>query len=133
AIAWAAVAAVHFHAWYQHDMRRPSFWTVRTLDPAIKFGEYYEAYRALRPLVSDDMRLAYHEAGFVPFVLDVENIDMLGLTSRFVGSAPAEDAILTDVGRYYPLTHEPPYHAVHAYLVFREPGLIVVRSSWMRT
>jgi hypothetical protein len=132
AVAWAAVTAVRFHAWYQHDMRRPSFWTVRTLDPAIKFGEYYEAYRALQPLVTAGTRLAYHEAGFVPFLLDVENVDMLGLTSRFVGSAPTADAILTDVGRYYPLTPEPPHHAVHAYLVYREPDLIVVRSTWMR-
>jgi hypothetical protein len=106
---------------------------VRSLDPELKFGEYYEAYRALQPLVSPGMRIAYHEAGFVPFMLDVENIDMLGLTSSFVGSAPTDDAILTDVGRHYPLTPEPPHHAVHAYLLYRQPELIVVRRSWMAT
>jgi hypothetical protein len=58
---------------------------------------------------------------------------MLGLTSRFIGSAPTDDAIPTDVGRYYPLTPEPPHHAVHAYLVNLQPEWLVVRRSWMTT
>lgn len=133
AIAWAIVSAAGFQAWYQRDQQKPSFWAVRVLDPALKFGEYYEAYRALRPLISDGARIAYHEAGFVPFVLGVENVDMLGLTSRFIGSAPTADAIHTDVGRYYPVTPEPAYYAVHAYLLSQQPEFLVMRRAWMRT
>ena len=126
----AAVCAARFHAFYQSNQQKPSFWAVRALDPALKFGEYYEAYRALSPLAPPGTRIAYHEAGFVPFLLDAENIDMLGLTSRFIGSAPTADAILTDVGRYYPLTPEPPHHAVHAFLVLHRPELLVARRRW---
>ena len=133
AIVIAAVGALRFQQAYRDSQRRPIFWSAPSLDPALRFGEYYEAYRAIEPLVTPGVRIGYHEAGFVPFLLGVENVDMLGLTSRFIGAAPTLDAIFTDVGRYYPLTAEPPHHAVHAYLLRREPSLIVVRKTWMRT
>ena len=133
AIGCAAIAAGRFLDLYQSDQRKAVFWAAPSLDPVQRFGEYYEALQAVRPFVSVGDRIAYHEAGFVPFLLDVENVDMLGLTSPFVGRAPTLDAIFTDVGRYYPLTHEPAHHAVHAYLVQQQPSMIVVRSRWMRT
>jgi hypothetical protein len=133
ALAAAGWSAVRFVGIYEADQRKPAFWRSVSIDPARRFGEYYEALEALRPLTQPGMRLAYHEAGFVPFMLGVENIDMLGLTSRFIAGAPTLDAIFTDVGRYYPVTDEPAHHAVHAYLVYRGPELLVVRSNWMRT
>jgi hypothetical protein len=133
AIGCGAIAAARFLDFYQRDQGKAVFWTAPSLDPAQRFGEYYEALQAVRPFVSAGDRIAYHEAGFVPFLLDVENVDMLGLTSPFVGRAPTVDAIFTDVGRYYPLTHEPAHHAVHAYLVHQQPALIVVRTRWMRS
>jgi len=133
AVGLSIVSAARFITAYEKDQRKPAFWRTPSIDPARRFGEYYEALQALRPLVTPGMRIAYHEAGFVPFVLGVENIDMLGLTSPFIAGAPTLDAIFTDVGRYYPLTAEPAHHAVHAYLIYRSPALIVVRTSWMRT
>jgi len=132
-LAWSTYGAWAFQAHYRSEAHRPLFWTAPRFDPSILFGEYHEIYLALRELTSPGMIIAYHEAGLIPFLLDVENIDMLGLTSRVIGAMPTEDAVFTDVGRYFPLTHRPAYHAVHAYLVSMEPRLIVVRRSWMAT
>jgi len=129
----AAGGAARFLAHYEYDQRKPAFWRAPSVDPVHRFREYHEAAEALRPMVRPGDRIAYHEAGYVPFVLDLENIDMLGLTSPFIGRAPTADAIFTDVGRYYPLTPEPAHHAVHAYLVYRAPTAIVVRSRWMQS
>lgn len=133
AIAAAASAAVRFEQRYATAQRKPSFWAEPSLDPARRFGEYYEILRTVEPLISPGATIAFHEAGFVPFMLDdVENVDMLGLTSRFVGGLPSRDAVFTDVGRYYPLTREPAHHAVHAYLIHRAPELVIARQTWMR-
>jgi hypothetical protein len=130
---WSVLGAWTFQAYYRQAAQRALFWTAPRFDPAVLFGEYYEIYQELRRHVQPGTVIAYHEAGLIPFLLDVENIDMLGLTSRVIGGMPTGDAIHTDVGRYYPLTHRPAYHAVHAYLVSQEPRVIVVRRSWMAT
>ena len=130
---WSAYGAWTFTAHYRDAAHRPLFWAAPRFDPALLFGEYHEIYEALRQRVEPGDVIAYHEAGLIPFLLDVENIDMLGLTSRVIGAMPAGDAVHTDVGRYYPLTHRPAYHAVHAYLISREPEVIVARRSWMAT
>lgn len=129
----SGVAAWQFARRYEVSTGKTTFWRAPSLDPARRFGEYYELLRAVRPLADARSPIALHEAGFVPFLLRAENVDMLGLTSRFVGSLPSRDAVFTDVGRYYPLTAEPAHHAVHAYLLYREPRLVIVRHSWMRT
>ena len=130
---WSIFGAWTFQAHYRQEAHRPLFWTAPRFDPALLFGEYHEIYQELRKHVQPGMVIAYHEAGLIPFLLDVENIDMLGLTSRVVGGMPIDDAVFTDVGRYFPLTNRPAYHAVHAYLVSQEPQVIVVRRSWMAT
>lgn len=132
-VLWAAGSAWRFQAHYRAVHGKPVFWAAPSLDPARLFGEYYEILEALAPRVRPGALVAYHEAGFVPFMLDVENIDMLGLTTRAVGRVPTRDAVFTDVGRYYPFTPEPAHHSVHAYLVHRQPSVVVVRKSWMRT
>ena len=110
---WALVGAVQFERRYEASLNKVSFWNAPSTDPALRFGEYFEALQAIAPLVEPGMLIAYHEAGFVPFMLEgVENLDMLGLTSRFVGGLPTQDAVFTDVGRYYPLSSEPAHHAV---------------------
>jgi len=131
-VAASVPVAVHFERRYEALQQKPSFWSARAIDPRLRFGEYYELLGAVEPLIVPGRPIALHEAGFVPFMLQVENIDMLGLTSRFVGALPSRDAIFTDVGRYYPLTHEPAHQAVHAYLIHRAPELLIVRQSWMR-
>lgn len=132
-LAGATFAAVRFERRYEVVTGKTSFWKRPSLDPARRFGEYYVLLKAVEPLVVPGMRIAVHEAGFVPFVLGLENVDMLGLTSEFVGSLPSRDAVFTDVGRYYPLTGEPAHHAVHAYLIYRDPDVVIARQSWMRT
>ena len=130
---WSVQGAWAFTAHYRDAAHRPTFWAAPRFDPALLFGEYHEICEELRRHVRPGAVIAYHEAGLIPFLLDVENIDMLGLTSRIIGAMPTGDAVHTDVGRYYPLTHRPAYNAVHAYLVWREPQFIVVRRSWMAT
>lgn len=128
----ATLAAARFTRTYEVSQQRPAFWREPSATAALRFGEYHDVWRVAAPLVPPGERIAFHDAGFVPFMLDVENVDMLGLTSPFVGGLPSRDAVFTDVGRYYPLTQEPAHHAVHAYLVHRAPALVIVRQSWMR-
>ena len=132
-VGWSAHGAWTFASHYRANAHRPLFWAAPRFDPALLFGEYHEILEELRQRVQPGAVIAYHEAGLIPFMLDVENIDMLGLTSRVIGAMPTADAVHTDVGRYYPLTHRPAYNAVHAYLLSREPQVIVARRSWMAT
>jgi hypothetical protein len=130
-VAASAAGAWRFEEHFRSAQGKPLFWEAPSVSPAAKFGEYYDVLQTLKPLVRPGDEIAYHEAGFVPFMLDVENIDMLGLCTRFIGALPTRDAVHTDVGRYYPMAPRPAYNAVHAYLVYREPRLVVVRSRWM--
>ena len=64
--------------------------------------------------------VAYNQAGFIPFMLDVDNIDDLGICSRFYAELPTTDLYFTEVGRYSPLTNSRQLRAGEAYLAVRE-------------
>jgi hypothetical protein len=131
AVVWPAAHAFRSH-YTQHE-RKP--WYYAEAGPLVPraFGQYGELLEALRPRVRSGAVIALHEAGFVPFMLDVRNIDTLGLCSRFFGAMPTADAIFTDVGRYYPMTPRPPLHATEVYLLDRGVEWFIKRKSWMRT
>src|SRR5262249_31085268 len=70
--------------------------------------------------------------GFVPFMLNVNNIDDLGICSRFYAELPTTDVIFTEVGRYQPLTPAGPKRAGEAYLLYHDTQFLLVRSELLR-
>lgn len=77
-------------------------------------------------------RTAYNQAGFLSFMLDLDNIDDLGISSKFFAKLPTTDVFFTEVGRYAPLTHKPVFRAGEAYLLYREPRFIVTPADLLR-
>jgi hypothetical protein len=59
----------------------------------------------------------------------VENIDDLGICSRFVAGMPTTDVYFTAVGRYSPLTNQPVLRTAHAYLLYQDVQFIVGRAD----
>lgn len=129
----AIVSAVQFRAHYQRVEQKPWFYDTPGSPLARAFGPYEDLRQALASRVAPGDVIALHEAGYVPFMLDVENIDTLGLCSAFIGALPTDDAVFTDVGRYYPVTMRPPMHAAEVYPLQRGARWLVARRSWIQT
>jgi hypothetical protein len=89
------------------------------------FRHYYRLYDDLRPIVPPGTLIAYDQAGFVPFMLNAENIDDLGVCSRFVAGLPTTDIVFTQVGRYSPLTNASALMTAQSYLLYRAPAFII--------
>lgn len=135
---WMASAHPAFlHAYVRTSdpiVERESWWRTRDkLDPRPYFTPYYELYADLHDDIPPRALTANNQAGLLPFLLDTENIDDLGLGSRFYATLPTQDVIFTEVGRYHPLTNKPPLMAGHAYLLHREPRFIIVWRHLMRS
>jgi hypothetical protein len=113
--------------------RRSSWWMQPSLDPRRFFAPYYDLYLELRDRLPPGAVMANNQAGLLPFLLDVENIDDLGLCSEFFATSPTRDVIFTEVGRYQPLTRDLPLTSGHAYLLYREPHIIVGRRHLMES
>jgi hypothetical protein len=97
------------------------------------FRPYYEVYTMASRYVRPGDRLAYNQAGFVPFMLDADNIDDLGICSPFYGQLPTRDVIFTEVGRYAPLLERPVIEATSAYLLYQDVRFIIVPGGLLRT
>jgi hypothetical protein len=65
-------------------------------------------------------------------MLDVENIDDLGICSEFFARLPTRDVIFTEVGRYAPLLERPVIQAQQAYLLHHDVRFIVIPGDLMR-
>lgn len=135
AIAWICVTSASFYKDYTNfgvlgDRR--GWWAHPTLDPRLFFAPYYDLYLDLRAHVRPGDLTANNQAGLVPYLLDVENIDDLGLCSPFFATLPTRDVIFTEVGRYQPLTNEA-LTSGHAYLLHREPRFIIGRRHLMQS
>jgi hypothetical protein len=102
-----------------------SWWTRPTLDPARFFEPYYDFYQDARDLLTPGTVVVNHEGGFLPFMLDLDNIESLGLCSRFFARLPTADVIFTEVGRYHALTGRPALRAGTRYLLYRRPKYLV--------
>jgi hypothetical protein len=125
----SAVSAARFVRTYESTTRRPDWWTTASDGPARYFWPYYPIYQLTRDRVPAGSVVAYDQAGFIPFMLDVRNIDDLGLVSPFVAALPTSDVVYTEVGRYLPLTNVPVVEAAHAYVLHRRPQYIFAAAG----
>jgi hypothetical protein len=124
-IAWSAAAARTFNADFVDAERKPIFWSAPRGGQAVWLGRYYELIAASRPLIGRGERIAYNQAGVLPYLLDLENVDDLGICSKFVASLPTTDVYYTAVGRYSPLTNQPVLRTAQAYLMYQGVRFVV--------
>jgi hypothetical protein len=124
-VVWFGIVASAFFQRYVSLGNNGSWLTHPTLDPHRHFSRYYSLVEQARGLVHPGDRTAYNQAGFVPFMLDLDNIDDLGLCSRFFAELPTTDGFMTEVGRYEPPTNKPVHTAGQAYLLYRHPAFVM--------
>ena len=93
------------------------------------FWPYYGLYEAGRTLMRPGEIVAYNQAGFIPFMLDLNNIDDLGICSRFYAELPTTDLYFTEVGRYAPLTNTPELRAGQAYFLYENARFVLSRTD----
>ncbi len=131
-VIWFAVSAVRFVRIYQREEEREVWLLHPTAPVSAYFMPVYTLYDIAKPYVKPGTPIAFNQAGFVPFMLDADNLDDLGVCSRFIAHLPTSDDVHTEVGRYAPLTNRPSIRAAHAYLLYREPVLLVARGDLIR-
>jgi hypothetical protein len=119
------LAAWTFANDYVRGEQRPIFWAAPHGGEAVWFGRYDELLTHARRMVHPGDRIAYNQAGLIPYMLDVENIDDLGICSRFIARLPTTDVYFTGVGRYSPLTDAPVIRTAHAYLLHQRVSVII--------
>jgi hypothetical protein len=124
-VVWCPTVAVKAAAKDDRMLYRDSWWRHPSFDRERYFSQYLRLYEELRSVVPPGTRTAYNQAGFVPFMLDADNVDDLGVCSRFVAHLPTTDVVFTEVGRYSPLTNRPALRAAHAYLLALAPEFII--------
>jgi hypothetical protein len=125
-LAWFGLTAWTEARTYDALPHRESWLRSPSLRVERYFGPYHALLERLRGRVAPGDRIAYNQCGFIPFILDVENVDDLGICSRFVAKLPTTDVIFTDVGRYSPLTDARALRAANAYVLYRDPALLIV-------
>lgn len=121
---WVAIgAARHFDGLESFD----SWWRHPSFDQRLYFSQYLPLYEDLRLVVPPGSVMAINQAGFVPYMLDVDNVDDLGVCSRFVARTPTTDVVFTEVGRYSPLTDKAPLRTANSYVLYHAPEFVVAR------
>ena len=125
AACWFGTVAVGASTSFGDIQYRGRWWVNPSLDAERFFGQYLRLYQALQRIVSPGTRIAYNQAGFVPYMLDADNLDDLGICSRFVARLPTTDVKFTEVGRYAPLTNRRALRAAHAYVLYRSPEFLI--------
>ena len=128
-LVYSAVIAARFSETYVRAEETPSFFHSASLDLHRFFWPYYGLYESTRGLIPPGAIVAYNQAGFVPFMLDVNNIDDLGICSRFPAEIPSTDIFFTEVGRYAPLTNKRTLRPVHAYLLYQNVQFVLSRTD----
>jgi hypothetical protein len=129
---WFGVVASAVLERYVTLVKNESWLAHPTLDPHRYFAHYYSLVEGMRGRVRPGERTAYNQAGFVPFMLDFDNIDNLGLCSRFFARLPTTDLLMTEVGRYEPPTNKPVQRAGEAYLLYRDPAFVIYPAALVR-
>ena len=124
-IAWFSTVALAFNADYQRSEHHDSWLLHPTLNPRRHFSRYYSLVEETRGYVRAGDVLAYNQAGLLAFLSGVNNIDSLGICTKFFAKLPTTDVAFTEVGRYEPLTNKPALHAGQAYLLYRAPRLVI--------
>lgn len=129
-VAWSASAARVFAQQYSEHERRPLWWSDRSAGVRVWLQPYGDLLAPARDALQRPReRFAFNQAGLLPYLLDVDNIDDLGICSRFVAELPTRDVYFTEVGRYSPLTDAPVLRAAHAYLLYRDVRVIAGRTD----
>jgi hypothetical protein len=123
---WSVSTAYGFLRAYQTAEARPIFWASPRAGEAAWLGRYYELLSAAKRLIHRGDRISFNQAGIVPYVLDVENIDDLGICSDFIAKLPTTDVFYTGVGRYSPMTNAPVIRTAHAYLLHKDVQFLIV-------
>jgi hypothetical protein len=132
-IAWSAIAAHAFAREYGARTGRPLWWSDRHAGIHTWLMPYSDLITvAGRAVTTPGQRFAYNQAGLLPYLLDVDNVDDLGICSRFVAGLPTTDVYFTEVGRYSPLTNAPVLRAAHAYLLYLDVRTIAARTDLLR-
>lgn len=132
-VAWSASAAHAFAREYVAHERRPLWWSDRHAGVRTWLWPYSDLITlAGRAVTTPGHRFAYNQAGLLPYLLDVDNIDDLGICSRFIAGLPTTDVYFTEVGRYSPLTGAPVLRAAHAYLLYLDVRTIATRTDLLR-
>lgn len=129
ALMYAGMAATRFFETYAQAQNTQGFLHSPSRDLYRFFWPYYGLYEAARRLVPPGEVVAYNQAGFVPFMLDVNNIDDLGICSRFHADVPTTDLYFTEVGRYCPPTNKRTLRPGEAYLLYQNARFVMVRTD----
>ena len=129
---WFSGVAIHAGVTYEGLDYRESWWRAPSFDSLRYFGAHQRVYDSLRGIVKPGALIAYNQAGFVPYMLDVDNIDDLGVCSRFVARLPTTDVVFTEAGRYSPLTNTAALRAANAYLLYRAPDYVIAPLGNLR-
>ena len=126
---WSAVAARSFLHQFGEAEHKPIFWAQPRGGQAVWLGRYGDVVAASRRFMHAGDHIAFNQAGLLPYMLDVENLDDLGICSRFVARLPTTDVYFTGVGRYSPLTNQPVLRAAHAYLLYHNVKFVVAPAD----
>jgi hypothetical protein len=129
---WCGQRAAAFERVYERTERQVSWLRHPSLSAAHYFGRYYEVLQRSSAYVHLGARVAYNQSGFLPFMLDLENIDELGICSRFYAQLPTRDVFFTEVGRYAPLTPKPIVEGTEAYLLHRDVQFVIQGIKLLR-
>jgi hypothetical protein len=132
AILWCGTAGAMFTRTYIEVNKARSFLRQPSREVRAYFRPYYSLYDLARTHIAPGTLVADNQAGFVPFMLDLANIDDLGVCSRFYADLPTTDTFFTEVGKYQPLTPGRVMRAGEAYLLYRNVQYLVVRSDLLR-
>jgi hypothetical protein len=128
-LVYSGVTAARFVATYNEGQSVPSFLHGPSRDLHRFFWPYYGLYEMARTLMGPGEVVAYNQAGFIPFMLDLNNIDDLGICSRFPAEVPTTDLYFTEVGRYVPLTNKRTLRPVQAYVLYRDAQYVMSRTD----
>ena len=129
---WSVASAYTFATLYTTSEGRPIFWLSPRGGETAWLGRYAELLASARQIMRAGDRIAFNQAGLLPYALDLENIDDLGICSRFVARLPTTDIVYTGVGRYSPLTNDPVVRTAHAYLLYQNVKFLVTPIDLVR-
>ncbi len=131
-LVWSGIASRAFVTAYVNANRWPIFWTRPHSSASVWLEPYGGLLAVSGGLIAPGDRVAYNQAGILAYALDVENIDDLGICSRFVARLPTTDVEYTSVGRYSPLRNQPVLETAQAYLLHQNVRFLVSRTHLLR-
>jgi hypothetical protein len=131
-VVWSGISAGAFEREYESATGSASWLREPSFDASRFFSTYYGLLDVARTRVGYGERIAYNQAGFLPFMLGLENIDNLGICSRFYAHLPVRDLFFTEVGHYAPLTARVSIGAEEAYLLYQDVPFIIQRGDLLR-